>query len=152
MKVKQEKAYNEVLAVLDNMETKYKEKIPKDLIAFFKRNSVQYYHVKINPEIPLNEQNLNRKTLNILAILNLTYWCDSDKKKKLIKNYTDNERKYQEELQQRYNVDNLFKNNNTEKIEKSLVINDNKTIEKKDNVIQKIFRSIKRKILKLLNK
>ena len=42
-------------------------------------------------------------------MLNLNYWCETEEEKQeLIKHYTENERKYQEELRKKYNTDNIF--------------------------------------------
>lgn len=44
-------------------------------------------------------------------MLNLQYWCkDENEKKRLKRVYAENERKYQDELREKYNPDNLFKN------------------------------------------
>ena len=59
-------------------------------------------------------------------MLNLQYWCKDEKEKERLKNvYADNERKYQEELREKYNPDNLFKNKQRaveEKIEETAMI------------------------------
>ncbi len=152
MKIKQEQAYNEVLVVLNNMETKYKEKIPKKLINFFKENCAENYNFRINPEIPLKDQKLSRKTLKILAILDLNYWCDLDKKQKLISRYTENETKYQEKIKDKYSVDNLFKRNNENKNLSIIETKINLVQQKEENIIQKIIKNIKIIINKLLKK
>lgn len=45
----------------------------------------------------------------MIAVLDLNYWCkDEEEKLKLKKKFGENELKYQEELKEKYNVDNLF--------------------------------------------
>lgn len=70
-------SYAEVLEVLGYMEDKYVKKIPKLLIEFFRENSSQDYKKHINPYIKLKNQNLQRKTLAILAMLNNKYWINN---------------------------------------------------------------------------
>ena len=103
-------AYVEVLEVLNNMDSKYIEKIPKKLIQFFINNSSKEYKFQLKENIPLEEQNLKEITINILAMLNLNYWCESEEhKKELLKRYYDNEMKYQEKIMEQYSTEKLFK-------------------------------------------
>lgn len=103
-------AYVEVLEILNHMDKKYVEKIPLELIEFFKQNSSKEYKFYLDKNIPFEEQSLKEHTINILAMLNLNYWCESEEhKKNLLKKYYDNEMEYQKKLMERYNTDNLFK-------------------------------------------
>lgn len=44
-------------------------------------------------------------------MLNLQYWCKDENEKERLKSvYAENKRKYQDELREKYNPDNLFKN------------------------------------------
>ena len=143
-------AYAEIIEILDNLEVQYKEKIPNKLIDFFKDNSAKDYQNHIVNNISLSEQKLQKETLDILAMLTLNYWCNSEEEKtELMSMYSDNELKYQEELREKYNPDNLFKNRtkiqenigeNTE--EKQLVVIDDKPWYKK--IFEKIKNMFKR--------
>ena len=111
------KAYAEVDKILSFMDTKYVEKIPKKMRDLFKNEKLQNYEIDINPKMPLDEQNLQKKTYAILAMLNLNYWCeDEEEKKELIKLYAENDRKREDELREKYNPDNIFKNKQKENI------------------------------------
>lgn len=104
------KAYAEVDVILSYMKNAYVEKIPKKMRELFKNEKLQGYEPNINPKIPLDEQNLQRKTYAILAMLNLNYWCkDENEKKELIAIYAENDKKREAELREKYNPDNLFK-------------------------------------------
>lgn len=105
------KAYAEVDEILALMESKYIEKIPKKMREMFKNERPLDYRPEIKVDIPLDEQKLQRKTFAILAMLNLNYWCeDENKKQKLLAIYAENDKKKEEELREKYNPDNLFKN------------------------------------------
>lgn len=67
------------------MDTKYIMEIPKQLREMFKNKKSNDYTKKIVANIPLQEQNLNHHTLEILAVLNYNYWCKDEKKKKIIR-------------------------------------------------------------------
>ena len=62
------KAYAEVDKILSYMEIKYVEKIPKKMKELFKSEKLQGYEPKIDKDLPLDQQNLQRKTLAILTL------------------------------------------------------------------------------------
>ena len=139
------KAYTEVLLILSYMEQKYIDMIPKKLLELFNEEKDKNYQPNINPNISLAEQNLQRKTLALLAMLNLNYWCkDENEKKELLKMYSENDKKIEAEMRERYNPDNLFKKK--EKVEQNDDIKQEKTelIEYKEkNIFRKILDRIK---------
>lgn len=145
MKNEQGESYVEVLTILGYMETEYQEKIPKKLIDFFERNSAKDYKFDIDLEIPLKEQKLKAKTLSLLAMLNLNYWCKSnEEKQELIKRYSENEKKYQEELRKRYNPDNIFKKQQEKSnIEENVIQNEVALIEYKGSIFRRLINKIK---------
>ena len=77
-------AYSEVYAILNMIEDEYKERVPKNVMDFFEEERDKEYNPIIDVNIPLEKQNLKRKTLVLLAILNLNYWCDSEEEKQEI--------------------------------------------------------------------
>ena len=86
------KAYSEVDKILSFMEIRYVEKVPKKMREMFKNEKLQDYEPNIDKNIPLEEQQLERKTLAILAMLNLNYWCENEEEKEeLIRAYSNNE-------------------------------------------------------------
>ena len=139
------KAYTEVLLILSYMEQKYIDMISKKLLELFNEEKDKNYQPNINPNISLAEQNLQRKTLALLAMLNLNYWCkDENEKKELLKMYSENDKKIEAEMRERYNPDNLFKKK--EKVEQNNDIKQEKTelIEyKQKNIFRKILDRIK---------
>ena len=108
------KAYAEVDEILSLMDNKYIEKIPVKMRKMFENERQKDYNPEIKVNIPLDEQNLQRKTFAILAMLNLNYWCeDEEEKQKLIQVYTENDKIREEELREKYNPDNIFKKKDT---------------------------------------
>lgn len=106
-------AYSEVDEFLGLVTEEEKNQIPKKLRDFFREEKDLNYHKNINPNIPIKEQNLKEETLAIIALLMIQYWYkDESKKQKLLEVLDENERKYQEELREKYNPDNIFKNKN----------------------------------------
>lgn len=140
------KAYSEVDKILSFMEIRYVEKVPKKMRDMFKNEKLQGYEPNIDKNIPLEEQKLERKTIAILAMLNLNYWCENEEEKKeLIRAYSNNDKKRNEEIREKYNPDNIFKNKNKEKEVEQIAEEITAIVEyKKENFIQKLLNKIKR--------
>lgn len=107
-------------------------KIPSKLRDFFKEVSSKDYVTNINPNMPLDKQQIKEKTKDIIALIYRNYWCSEEERKELDQKLIENDKKFEEELREKYNPDNIFKNNVTttkkeesevkeEKIEQSLV-------------------------------
>lgn len=136
-------AYCEVDIILGQMEEKYINKVPSELRRLFKEQKRKDYSPEIKADVPLENQNLMRKTIAILAMLNLNYWCEDEKEKQdLIQMYSENDRKREEELREKYNPDNLFKKKDIEVEETT--DSDTWLIEyREDNFFKKIINIIK---------
>lgn len=133
-------AYTEIDNFIELLDEYNKNKIPQKLREYFKKEKDGEYIKNINPNQPIKEQNLKEETLALIAMLNLQYWCEDENEKQRLKAiYAENERKYQEELREKYNPDNLFKNKQKiveEKIEETLMV------EYKESIIKKILNKI----------
>ena len=108
-------AIAEVDYIIHHMNKKYLDKIPqkvKDCITILKEKNVK---INIDPNIPLEKQDLNEFTLYFLMILNLKYWCDDKKRKDLLLILENNQKKYNEKSKS--------------------IINENKDLSLKENVI-----------------
>ena len=93
------------------MDEKYVNKIPLKLRKIIVEEKSKEYSKEIIADKPLEEQNLTKETLAILAVLNYNYWCENEEiKKELLDKYKENEEIYQKELREKYNPDNIFKN------------------------------------------
>lgn len=102
-------AYAEVLDVLDNMESEYVEKIPQAFINYLKENSSNEYEKHVTLDKPLEKQNLNSKTLSILAAINLKYWVESEEhKQELLNQYRKNGIKRKEKLNEKLEINEIF--------------------------------------------
>ncbi|MBO5005756.1 MAG: hypothetical protein J6D03_11215 [Clostridia bacterium] len=129
-------AYVELDEILNLMNSKYTEKIPKRFKDFLSREKEENYTNKINVNKPLEEQNLQRKTLVLLAVLKLNYWCENEvEKQKFLNELNEN----QKEQIEKYNTYNIFiKNKKEDKVEISQIIE-----YKEKNIIKKIIEKIK---------
>ena len=132
-------AYAEIDEILNLLED-YREMVPKKVRDFFKEEKMKDYHPEIDIEKPLIEQNLKRETMVLLAILNLNYWCENEEEKQSFLNELNKNEEEKNELEEKYNPDNLFKKKQDESIQNNLQI-----IEyKKPNFIQRLLTKIKK--------
>lgn len=116
-------AYSEVYKILNLLDEEYKERVPAKVRAFFEEERLKDYEPEINTDTPLTEQNLKRETIVLLAILNLNYWCDTPEEKQEILDELSNNEREKQELIEKYNPDNLFKNKQNDVIENENKIN-----------------------------
>ena len=106
-------AYVEILEILKHMDKRLVSKIPLELREFFERNASKEYEFYIDSNTPLEKYVLKENTINILAMLNINYWCDNEEhKQELLKKYYENDLKKQEALNNKYSTDNIFKKEN----------------------------------------
>ena len=144
------RAYSEVDAIKEKMDKANVEKIPIKLRKMFKEEKDVEYQNKIDIYNKVQKKELEPKTLTLLAMLYLNYWCENDEEENsLIKQYAENDRKSEEETREKYNPDNLFKNK--EKNKEQIANNSTETsliIKKKKKWYKKIFNFIKNFIKK----
>ena len=110
------KAFSEVDMILDLIDLEMKNKVSANFIKFIKEEKDNNYKPNINPELPLEEQNILPETIDILALLKLNYWCNEEEKKELLKVLNKNEQQFQKEAKEKYDIDKLFKTNKTKEI------------------------------------
>lgn len=110
LSVSTRQAYTEIDNFIELLDEYNRNKVPKKLREFFKREKDNTYTKVIDPNIPVKEQNLKEETLALIAMLNLQYWCeDEEEKRRLKKIYSDNEIKHQQKLREMYNPEDVFK-------------------------------------------
>lgn len=140
-KIKYSSAYAEVLHYLKGIDKEYIDKIPKKLLNFFEQNVNPYYTCDFDYELPLKDLKLSEISLGLIGMIALNYWCNSEEEKNKLKEvFYQNELDYQEELREKYNPDNLFKNKQKAEVEEK---KKNSMVEYKEkNFLQKIFDKI----------
>lgn len=146
--VEYSEAIVEVLEILEYSEESIIEKIPKDLMEFWQRNKSTTYKPDLNHNKSINEMNLMKKTRSIITMIYLNYLCDDDEKDNIKLILKDNEEKYQKELKEKYNPNNIFTKNNQNlnlKVEnnENEVTNNVAMVEYKETIFKKIINLIK---------
>ena len=104
-------AYAELLEILSFTEKSALDKIPEKLIEVFKQHALPTYKKHINPNLPLDKQNISNKTTSLITLITLNYWCESKEQKEQIKDkLRENEIRKTKELKEKYSYENLFDN------------------------------------------
>ncbi len=143
---KEANAMAEVLYYLKGIRQEDIDKIPKRLIEYLNNNASKEYECKFDYNKPLSELNLLDEARGIIGMICYNYWCETEEQKaNYLERINQNEKKHQELLNKKYNLDNMFKNDDnkigyTTSEEKSVV-------EYKEN----FFMKIKKYIMKLLH-
>ena len=132
----------EVLKVLENTDSDLASKIPKKFMEFMKSNASKTYQIELNNK-DLNELKLQEKSKDILAMIYRNYWCTQEERQDYDKILEENEEKYQAELREKYNPDNLFKNNSVKKEMLEEQENTQMIEYKEENIFQKFFSKMK---------
>lgn len=147
MDVQTQEVYSEVYGILNMLGDSYIKKLPSSLIAMIEKEKKQDYSPKYISIESLNQQNIKRDSLSMIALLHLNYWCDSNEEKKQLREiFQKNEEKHQALIREKYNPENLFKEK--EEVKETLKIEESTSIiEYKE---QNFFRKILNKIIRFL--
>lgn len=136
------KAYTEFNCLLEYLPQSYIDKIPKKLIELIKTQASNQYNIEINTNKPLAEQNFSKRTKDLIAVIKYNYWSTSEEQNQFKRKLSENEEKYQKELLEKYNYNELFNKKET-KIQKHEQ-EDTELIEYKENKLLKLLNKIKK--------
>ena len=146
MDINIQETYSEVYCILNMLGENYIKRLPNSLYKIIRDSKSSTYNPQYSKEKSLNEQNIKRESLSMIALFHLNYWCNSNEEKEQLKQlFKNNEEKHQAEIREKYNPDNLFKNRKQEiTTESQPFINDVAIVKYKEkNFLQKIFDKIK---------
>ena len=110
MTLEYKQSLTELNAIIHYMNIEYLKKIPQKFIDFINKNMDVNYKPNISQNIPINEQNIKQDTKVLLSLLYRNYWCDSEVKNELLNEDAIQKEQYEQELREKYNPDNIFKN------------------------------------------
>ncbi len=110
MNIKTKETYSEVYSILNILGDNYKNKIPTNLLNMINEERLESYNPQYDIMKRINEQNISRDSLSIIALLYLNYWCNTPEERQNLKQLLrSNEEIYKKETKEKYNTDNLFK-------------------------------------------
>lgn len=136
-------AYAEIISFINLLPQDKQEKIPKNIIEYFKEEMDKDSKRELTTDISLENQNLKNETWDLIAILYLKYLCeDEEEKKELEQIYAENERTYREEIKEKYNPEKILENREKKNTEQQDEVKNLPIEVKKENFIQKIIKFI----------
>ena len=140
-------AYAEVIQVLKYLPKDDIEKIPRELIIALKENQNHNHNFQFNVNVSLKVQNFSKKAKDLIAVIKYNYWSTDEEKQQLQQIFYDNENKYQKELSEKYDLNNIFKKKES-KIEMPQIENNVQMVVYKENIFIRIFNKLKNLIKK----
>ena len=140
-------ACTEVSEILQYLIRDDYNKIPSEIIEAIEENKSREYVFNYDENIELKEQKLLKETRAILFNLFRDYLATSEQKEKIIRMQNEERNKLNEQKKIKYNVDNILKKDEMQKLVKC-EINTNEKITalakvEKENFLVRILRKIK---------
>ncbi len=141
----------EINVILENTSPEIVNKIPKKFINFLKEISSKTYTFKYDNSKSLEEQDIKPKTKGLIALIYKDYLCDPLEKQDYINYILQVKEEIEQRKREKYNPDNIFKNNRIDNIAKTnnkKLSLENQIVEYKENILKRILN----KILKIFHK
>lgn len=139
--------YKKCLVQLDEVLSYLSEedlnKIPNEIRDSIKEQKDSEYIWEYDEDKNLSEQNLDRNTVAMLSYLNMEYLLNDKQKEYMQKLHEFNERKLEQQKQEKYNPNDIFKPHNQDNTSSNLPAETNKF-----KWYQKVFIFIKKIIKK----
>lgn len=142
--------YKEVFTILSFFSDDLIDKIPSNVletIGNLSLNSNTNFY--INKEKSLKAQDISEDSKNLISLIYYTYIANENEKNEILKLWNENETRYQEELGEKYNTDNIFKKNNQmqdiiqDNISNEVISDNIAMVEYKESIFKKIINKIK---------
>ena len=136
--------YVDISVIIKMMPIEMREKISKSFINFIEKNKSNNYVSNINPKIPIREQNIRNETKEMLGIIYRDYLCSNEERDKLLKQDEQEIKQYEEELRQKYNPNDIFKNH--KEIKKEITENQDaiSIVPYKENIFKRFLNILKK--------
>lgn len=150
---KENDVVKETLYILNYFDSNFVTKIPNNFLEELKKIAqTSKINVNIDKRKKLEEQEISEDCKDLISLIYYNYVATKEEKKEILDNWVKNEKKYQNELNEKYNANDIFKNINNKK-DKTI---DN--IEKDNNtnlpqIVEKhgFIKNIWKKIINLFN-
>ena len=132
----------ELNEVFNNTSIDVIKRIPKTFLQFIADNVSDTYEFKYDKTKSLKEQNLKPRTKGLIALVYRDFICNNEEKQIYNEKVSNVLKEIELEKREKYNPDNLFKNENKIK-EDSEVLNEVNLVEVKDNFLYKLIKKVK---------
>lgn len=110
MNTQEKTLYVEVYSILELLGKEYINKLPKSLYTMIESNANDIQDLKYKSLKDINKNNVLKKSLAMIALFHTNYWCDSQEEKDELKQiFLDNFINNEKEKREKFNPDNIFK-------------------------------------------
>lgn len=140
MEKKYAKAYTEVLEILKHIPEDEYERIPKTEIQFYENNCDKTYKFIYDESLNVKDQSISKEANAVIVAIYMNYFANEKQKSIINEILKQNSIEAEKEKQQKYDVNNIFKNKLEDDSSENLPIEIN---DKKDNFIKRIINKIK---------
>lgn len=130
----------EVVSILDYVDYELIKKIPIKFLDYLKntaKDSSKKVDIDLNKS--LLEQNISEESKDLIALIYYNYFADENEKSQISKIWVNNEKIYQKNLEENYDLNSIFKNNLEKEYNKELPL-----VIKKEGLLYKIINFIKK--------
>ena len=135
--------YSEVYEILSYMDKETVMKVPMGILENIKNRRNKDYISKIDPDNIFDPQNVDEKTLEILACIDVNFWMEESKKEELKKKYQNKIKLEELAKKQKYGNYDLFANNDV-KLKDNIEEKNELVVKKKFSWFQKILNLFKK--------
>ena len=143
MTLEYRQSLKEVNTILEFMGIEYINKLPEKLNKFIKENMDNTYISNINVNTPIDKQELKNDTKILLSLIYRNYWCSQEKKEELLEEDRILKNKYENELREKYNPENIFKDKKQNVVNEEVVNNSVAMTVYKETIFKRIINKIK---------
>ena len=134
----------ELLAILDNSPIQEVNKIPMKLMEFFRRNASKTYTFNFDKTKKIKDLKLKKETKGLLAMIYRNYLCTDEERLNYEKLLRDNQKKYEDMMQEKYGYEHMFNNSNSQEVAvEQEAVETQSLVPYKENIFTKIINKIK---------
>ena len=110
MDIRTRQIYSEVYQVISVMGSDFIDKLPKSLWTMINNQRDVNYNPRITEEDIIEGKNISKDALAVISLIQYNYWCESEEEKHELEQIIhENEEKYEKELREKYDPNNIFK-------------------------------------------
>lgn len=139
------KSYTELIEILKYFSKCDLEKIPHKTVLRYIEYKDNNYDFSYNPDLDIDEQNISKLTLILLANLYIEYFADEDERNYIKNKDLEYLAKLEKEKQEKYDITSIFNKRKEKYInENDAEITNLPIVSNKTNIVKRIFEKIKK--------
>ena len=114
-------SYYELVELFKHINKLVVMRIPYDILKYYKDNALSNNSFKYDENVELDEQKISHLTKILYANLYINYIAENEEREKLLEEDKLELKRIEEEKRKKYNIDDIFKNNDEKIISNDIV-------------------------------